>query len=232
MKHFRILAVLATTAILTFAFSTVAYAASDKTAGTASNTGSASSNASVVSTPAGTGTVINSSSDGNGKEFLTIMTADKNVFYLIIDRSQSSNNVYFLNAVTEEDLLSLAKKSGDTGSTVSSSNSANNSESTASTSSGSSVTASATTASKAQHSNSAATIVLVIVVVLIGGGAGYYFKIYRPKHQRAGMEDEDGYSPEDDAEPRGADEAGQDDDTPPWEESENDHAGESEDETK
>ena len=46
-------------------------------------------------------------------------------------------------------------------------------------------------------------LLLVLAVVVIGGGAGYYFKIYRPKHQRAESEDDFDYSEEngpDDAE--------------------------------
>ena len=46
-------------------------------------------------------------------------------------------------------------------------------------------------------------LLLVLAVVVIGGGAGYYFKIYRPKHQRAESEDDFDYTDEngsDDAE--------------------------------
>ena len=38
------------------------------------------------------------------------MTPDENVFYLIIDKQRDSENVYFLNAVTESDLMALAQK--------------------------------------------------------------------------------------------------------------------------
>ena len=43
------------------------------------------------------------------REFFTISTPDENVFYLVIDRQRGSENVYFLNAVTESDLLALAE---------------------------------------------------------------------------------------------------------------------------
>lgn len=61
----------------------------------------------VLTPPGGTGTVVEQT-DEEGKEFYTIMTADENVFYLVIDRQRESENVYFLNAVTEADLLPLA----------------------------------------------------------------------------------------------------------------------------
>lgn len=62
----------------------------------------------VLTPPGGTGTVVEQT-DEDGKEFYTIMTADENVFYLVIDRQRETENVYFLNAVTEADLLPLAK---------------------------------------------------------------------------------------------------------------------------
>lgn len=65
-------------------------------------------------TPAGTGTVIDNATDEDGKEFYTIMTPSENVFYLIIDKQREQENVYFLNAVTEKDLLALAEKSEET----------------------------------------------------------------------------------------------------------------------
>lgn len=62
----------------------------------------------VLTPPGGTGTVVEQT-DEEGKEFYTIMTADENVFYLVIDRQRETENVYFLNAVTEADLLPLAE---------------------------------------------------------------------------------------------------------------------------
>ena len=64
----------------------------------------------VPLTPDGQGTVIDNVTEENGKEFFTIMTPDENIFYLIIDRQRDSENVYFLNAVTESDLMALAEK--------------------------------------------------------------------------------------------------------------------------
>ena len=64
-------------------------------------------------TPEGTGTVVDNVTDSDGgREFFTIFSADGNEFFLVIDRRRNSENVYFLNAVTEEDLMSLARSSG------------------------------------------------------------------------------------------------------------------------
>ena len=59
-------------------------------------------------TPDGQGEIQDSLTDGDGIEFFTITTEAGNVFHLIIDHTRSSNNVFFLNAVTEWDLLTLA----------------------------------------------------------------------------------------------------------------------------
>ena len=48
-------------------------------------------------------------------------------------------------------------------------------------------------------------------IALIGGGAGWYFKVYRPKHQQADQTEED-----DGGEYPGYDEF--EDDGPPWDE--------------
>ena len=52
-------------------------------------------------TPDGTGTVVDNATDEDGKEFYTITTADESVFYLVIDKQKTSENVYFLNTVTK-----------------------------------------------------------------------------------------------------------------------------------
>ena len=59
----------------------------------------------------GTGTVVDNATDEDGKEFYTITTPDENIFYLVIDKQKTTDNVYFLNAVTKADLLPLAEKS-------------------------------------------------------------------------------------------------------------------------
>jgi len=64
-------------------------------------------------TPDGTGTVTDNVTDSDGgREFFTIFSEDGNEFFLIIDRHRNVDNVYFLNAVTEEDLMALARRSG------------------------------------------------------------------------------------------------------------------------
>jgi len=59
-------------------------------------------------TPEGHGELLDHLTNSDRIEFITIETPAGNVFYLVIDHTRSSNNVYFLNPVTEWDLLTLA----------------------------------------------------------------------------------------------------------------------------
>lgn len=140
-------------------------------------------------TPEGTGTMVDNATQNDGKEFFTITTPDKNVFYLIIDRQRESENVYFLNAVTEDDLRSLAKKG--------------NSNSGVSAVPAPQTTSKPETTSKTEQKSQPekggdSTMIFVLLAVVAAGGAGYYFKIYKPKHQAVDTdEDEPEYEEED-----------------------------------
>ena len=59
------------------------------------------------------------------------------------------------------------------------------------------------------------TILLVLAIAAVGGGAGWYFKVYRPKQQRAAEAAEEDYGDE-----LNAFDDPEDDDTPPWDEDE------------
>lgn len=59
-------------------------------------------------------------------------------------------------------------------------------------------------------------LLLALAVVVIGGGAGWYFKIYRPKKQRAAESEADYGGEYDGAE--NYDETDPEDDGPPWDE--------------
>ena len=59
-------------------------------------------------TPEGHGEVLDHLNSTDLIEFITIETPAGNIFYLFIDHSRSGNNVFFLNPVTEWDLLTLA----------------------------------------------------------------------------------------------------------------------------
>lgn len=167
-------------------------------------------------TPEGTGTVLDNATDEDGKEFFTIMTPSENVFYLVIDRQRETENVYFLNAVTEQDLMALAEVSEGTeengvGAIP---------EPTPEPEPAPEPEPEPTPEPEPEKGGNMGMVIVVVLVVLTGGGAAYYLKIYRPKQEQANAhEDYDEYG-EYEAE---AEES--EDDTPPWYEDEDERGG-------
>ena len=143
-------------------------------------------------TPEGTGTMVDNATDEDGKEFFTITTPSENVFYLVIDRQRTDNNVYFLNAVTEDDLLALAEKSPEP----------EVSEPTVQPEPDPEPVTEPEPEPKKESGSNMGSLLIVLAVLLVGGGIGYYFKVYRPKHEAADL-DEDDYDYEDEADPYG-----------------------------
>jgi len=161
----------------------------------------------VPLTPNGQGTLIDDATDEDGKEFYTITTPDENVFYLVIDKQRENQNVYFLNAVTESDLMALAEKDKpameepeeqkptcicgkkciagevDTACQVCILN--------LNDCIGIESKPIEETDVPKQPKNNKGTLWLILPVMLIAGGVGYYLKIYKPKRDLDDAEDFD-----------------------------------------
>lgn len=166
-------------------------------------------------TPEGTGTVLDSATGEDGdKQFYTITTEAGNVFYLIIDGKRDDNNVYFLNGVTEADLMALAEKNEGTMSVIPTEdvctctdkceagevNTAcsvckNDLKGCTGKERPAETEELAQTEPPKKDNGSAGTIIFIIVALLAVGGVGYYVKIVRPKQQAEDDEDfeDDGY---------------------------------------
>ena len=166
-------------------------------------------------TPEGTGTVLDEAAgEGDDKQFYTITTEAGNVFYLIIDGKRDGNNVYFLNGVTEADLMALAEKSEDTMSAIPAEdvctctdkcaagevNTAcpvckNDLKGCAGKEKPAETEEPAQAEQPKKDKGSAGTIIFIIIALLAAGGVGYYVKIVRPKQQAEDDEDfeDDGY---------------------------------------
>jgi len=139
-------------------------------------------------TPDGSGTVMDNSVEPNNREFFTIRTEDGHVFYLIIDRLRGSENVYFLSAVTVEDLMSLAQGERPQGAfpmpeptpppvdpfppPESEPEPEPDPE------------------PPERPASNRGQILIVLLAVLGIGGAGYYLKIVKPKRQAAEMDED------------------------------------------
>lgn len=124
-----------------------------------------------------------SASDNDAQKlFYTVTTKDGEVFYLIIDQSSNSENVYLLDQVKVSDLHAMAIQ--DTGeintkgsnSLLSALNSGNddtlleNIEET-----------NGNTDKSSKKSNTTASGIVVLLIVALVGGGYYYLKIYRNK---------------------------------------------------
>ena len=166
-------------------------------------------------TPEGTGTVLDTATGEDGdKQFYTITSEDGNVFYLIIDGKRDGNNVYFLNGVTEADLMALAEKDGDTMSAIPAEDVCTCTEKCAAGEvdtacpvckndlkgcTGKEKPAETEEPAQAEQpkkdKGSAGTVIFIIIALLAAGGVGYYVKIVRPKQQAEDDEDfeDDGY---------------------------------------
>ena len=148
-------------------------------------------------TPDGTGTVVDNIVTQNEIEFFTVFTEDGGEFFLVVDRQGSADNVYLLNAVTLDDLTSLAQSNDGTGSSDN-------------------VSAIPTPPPleppveeqiqlpqapqldpeleepPVQNTSSGnSNIIIIIVVFVIVGGAAYYFKVVKGKDNHSDSDEDD-----------------------------------------
>jgi hypothetical protein len=165
----------------------------DETSETPGESESAVPGGAIPFTPPGTGSVVDDAAESDGKEFFTVETPGGNIFYLIVDRQRAGENVYLLNAVTENDLASLAE-SGD-GLTSSAVPEPSAAEAEPVPEPSPVTEPDPETSAKPGGMGSGAGI-FIILAALAAGGAGYYFKIVRPKRQADDPDDGDEYEDE------------------------------------
>lgn len=163
------------------------------------------------------------------KQFITVQTSGGNTFYIVIDYDKPVNDeeeqyqTYFFSVVDEADLLAAAEAAGmevpacactvkcaagdiNTDCPVCA---VNMSECVGTKAEPEPVDEPEPTEPEPEQKSNTGTLLLILAVALIGGGAGWYFKVYRPKHQRAEQPEEDYGNELEDY-----------DDTPPWDEDE------------
>lgn len=163
------------------------------------------------------------------KQFITVQTSGGNTFYIVIDYDKPVNEeeeqyqTYFFSVVDEADLLAAAEAAGvelpacvctvkcaagdiNTDCPVCA---VNMSECVGTKAEPEPVDEPEPAEPEPEQKSNTGTLLLILAVALIGGGAGWYFKIYRPKHQRA-EQPEENYG----------DELEDYDDAPPWDEDE------------
>ena len=163
------------------------------------------------------------------KQFITVQTSGGNTFYIVIDYDKPVDEdgeqyqTYFFSVVDEVDLLTAIEAAGmevpacactvkcaaGTINTDCPVCAVNMSECVGTKAEPEPVEEPEPAEPEPEQKSNTGTLLLILAVALIGGGAGWYFKVYRPKHQRAEQPEED-YG----------DELEDYDDTPPWDEDE------------
>lgn len=128
-------------------------------------------------TTKGNAELMDNVTDNENLQFITVTARDGNVFYIIIDKGSTSENVYFLNTVDESDLAALVEDYMPEQTTEEQQpepSSAPDAETTETEQ---------TKQSEQDAKKSNSSFMFLIVLVLIGGAglAVYYFKIFRPK---------------------------------------------------
>ncbi len=132
-------------------------------------------------TPDGNLTLIDDytvTTDAGEKEFIVVQSRNGSYFYLVIDRTGNTENVYFLNLVDETDLMAIITEidpdyqlSTDVGGTT------DETQTNADLSGDLVADENVTTETQTVQSNSTSSMVLLLFVLLaLGGGAVYYFK--------------------------------------------------------
>ena len=176
------------------------------------------------------------------KQFITVQTKGGSTFYIVIDYDKPVDEegeqyeTYFLNVVDEADLLAALEASGgELPACTCGEKCAAGAVNTDCPVCAVNMTECAGAEPEPEPTEEpepepeptqeagfpAGTLLLVLAVVVIGGGAGWYFKIYRPKQERAAAQAEADYGdepepyddPEEDYDPYGEDGYADDEET-------------------
>ena len=139
-------------------------------------------------TPDGNATLVDQASDKDGKEFYTFTSPAGNQFFLIIDKQRSDNNVYFLDYVTEKDLISLAKKDKENPLITEVPEPENKQPEPEIKEEKPEEKPVEEETSEKKQSNTGMVLILLLVTVGVGIAA-YYFKILKPKQELDAADD-------------------------------------------
>jgi hypothetical protein len=156
--------------------------------------------------PGGNGSLIEEVTDEEvNRQFITVKSKNGNVFYIVIDRDSKTENVYFLNAVDEYDLMAFAENFPDGASEELESGSGNgesgNADDTGNTEDKSEQKnpgQSEETAPDKTAYGGGNSMMIVGVLAVAGIGGLVYFKVIKPKqggknNRKSVCDDEEDY---------------------------------------
>ncbi len=144
------------------------------------------------------------------KQFITVQSKNGNYFYIIIDRSGDTENVYFLNLVDEADLFALMETEEETAETEPAPDPVCICEDKCITGEvntkcevckltmkdcgGKEVVQTPVVSEPEPEEKDNSALLLLLILLVIGGGTAYwYFKMYKPKQNTRGPADLDSY---------------------------------------
>ena len=181
---------------------------------TSSSTGtSAKQSPSTGDTSKDTDQSSDSQTSEKGKEFYTIQTASEKVFYLVIDRDGEDEKVYFLTEVSEKDLMNFTLSDSVTlpeVDTVYAEPEKKAEEEKPETTESSEKDKVEDDIQMPEDKSSFGTYLLIVLVAVGAAAGGYYFKVYKPKHEyddEDEMEEDEDESEDSESEKREVDDA-------------------------
>ena len=147
------------------------------------------------------------------KEFYTISTKSGKIFYLIIDNSKSQDNVYFLTEVSEKDLMNFTLSDSVTlpeVDTVYAEPEKKVEEEKPETTETAEKDKVEDDIQMPEDKSPFGTYLLIALVAVGAAAGGYYFKVYKPKHEyddEDEMEEDEDESEDSESEKREVDDA-------------------------
>lgn len=139
----------------------------------------------------GNGQLVDDLSEDDSKQFLTIQTKNGNTFFMVLDRSNNTENVYMLSMIDENDLAEFIgdeqKEPEQEQPSVVIPETEKPSVSTETE------TGTETKPEAEEKKGGMSTGAMLAVVLLLAGGIGgyYYFKIWKPKQEEDEYDSED-----------------------------------------
>ena len=138
----------------------------------------------------GNGTVLDNLTDGkSGKEFYTIQTANNNTYFLVIDHASTSQNVYMLSMIDENDLKEFVDQEKETATVTPTPQVVIDENKTEETDKKEEIAK--PEKEKMPQANMGA-MAAILILALGGVAAYYYFKIYKPKKEEEEDFEEEG----------------------------------------
>ena len=133
-------------------------------------------------TTAGNGDLGDEVLSSGEKDFYTIHTKNNNTYYLVIDHSGSTDNVYMLSMIDENDLAEFLSEAEETEESASAVVLPEEEETVTPVISEEESEEAAEEEAEEKEEESQSPMALIVLAVLGIAAAGYYFKVYRPRH--------------------------------------------------